>query len=160
MNKGKKKEMSEEFKGVEPMICDSKISVPYSWWAGETATKFLSSLRDNKKIMAISCSDCGKSFVPPKKICPTCFTENTEWKELSGKGTIQSFTVARRQLASIPKKVPVIYALIKLEDADTAMLHYIEGVEPEKVTIGMAVEAQFAEKRNGTIQDIACFRPV
>ncbi|PKL37224.1 MAG: DNA-binding protein [Spirochaetae bacterium HGW-Spirochaetae-1] len=152
--------LEQGFDGIEPMVYESKISVPYSWWAGETATHFLKSLRDDKKILALKCSKCGKTFVPPRKVCPTCFVKNTEWVELSGKGTLQSFTVARRQLAAIQKKVPVIYGLIKLDGADTAMLHYLEGIAPEKVKIGMRVEAQFASDRNGTIQDIEFFRPV
>ncbi len=160
MNQGNKNNINDEFAGVEPMVCESKISVPYSWWAGETATKFLTALRDDKKLLAVKCGTCGKSYVPPRKTCPTCFTDNTEWIELSGKGTVEAFTVARRQLASIPKKVPVTYALIKLEGSDTAMLHYIEGIDPDKVTVGMAVEVEYSENRNGTIQDIACFRPV
>jgi len=43
--------MSDQFKGIEPMVYNSKINVPYSWWAGDTASKFYITLRDEKKIM-------------------------------------------------------------------------------------------------------------
>ena len=38
--------MADVFKGIEPMVYKSRISVPYHWWAGETASRFLVALRD------------------------------------------------------------------------------------------------------------------
>ncbi len=69
--------MSDQFQGIEPMVYQSKINVPYSWWAGDTASKFYITLRDEKKIMGTKCAACNKVFLPPRKICPSCFTENT-----------------------------------------------------------------------------------
>ena len=43
--------------------------------------------------------------------------------------------------------------------ADTALLHYLDEVDPERVRIGMRVEARFAGERTGGIGDIAYFRP-
>ena len=154
--------MSDKFKGIEPMVYNSKINVPYSWWAGDTATKFFISLRDEKKIIAPRCTGCKKIFLPPRKVCPECFKENTEWVNVSDEGTVQSYTIARRHLESIPKnkKVPVIWGLIKLDGADTALLHYLDDVRPEDVKIGMRVKAVFADSRKGTIRDISHFQPV
>lgn len=154
--------MNDNFKGVEPMVHNSRINVPYSWWAGDTASKFFISLRDKQKIIAPRCAHCDKVFMPPRKACPSCFTENTEWVNLSGEGTLVSYSVARRQLESIPKdkKVPVIWGLVKLDGANSALLHYLDGVKPEDVTIGIRVKAVFAAERNGNIHDIAYFTPV
>lgn len=154
--------MSDPFKGIEPMVYRSKINIPYSWWAGETASKFFSTLRDEKKIIGTRCSACDKVFLPPRKVCPACFTENREWVSLSDEGTLLSFTVARRQFAAIPKerKIPVIWGLIKLDGADTAMLHHLDEVKPENVSIGMRVKAVFSEVRKGCIHDISHFKPV
>jgi hypothetical protein len=154
--------MSDPFKGIEPMVYQSKINVPYSWWAGDTASKFYITLRDEKKIMGTKCGTCNKVFLPPRKVCPSCFTENREWVTLSDEGTVLSFTVARRRFAAIPnnKKVPVIWGLIKLDGADTAMLHYLDEIKPENVTIGMRVKAVFSEVLQGTIRDISHFKPV
>jgi hypothetical protein len=155
-------EKTKIFEGIEPMIYNSMINVPYSWWAGDTASKFFISLRDDKKIIATRCGKCRKVFIPPRKVCPTCFKENTEWVDVSDEGTLVSYSVARRQLASIPKdkKVPVIWGLIKLDGADTAMLHYLGEVNPGEVVIGMRVKAVFTELRTGGIRDISHFKPV
>jgi uncharacterized OB-fold protein len=154
--------MADVFKGVEPIVYNSKISVPYSWWAGDTASRFFISLRDEQKIIAPRCGTCKKVFMPPRKTCPECFTENTEWIDVSSEGTVVSFSVARRPLEAIPadKKVPVIWGLIKLDGADTSLLHYLGDVKPEEVRIGMRVKAVFADSRTGTIRDISHFKPV
>ncbi|MBW6486237.1 MAG: Zn-ribbon domain-containing OB-fold protein [Syntrophobacterales bacterium] len=150
-----------QFPGIEPMVCHSKINIPYSWWAGNTASRFFTALRDEKSIMGTKCPACGRVFCPPRKVCPICFTENTQWVELACEGRVLSFTVARRQFAAIPKnrKAPVIWGLIKLDGADTALLHYIDEIEPEGVAIGMRVKAVFSEARTGGILDISHFRP-
>jgi uncharacterized OB-fold protein len=152
--------MSEPFANVEPMIYQSRISVPYSWWAGDTASRFFVSLRDERKILGTKCSGCSKVYLPPRKVCPTCFTENTDWVEVSDKGVLQSFTIARRQLAALGKSVPVIFGLIKLDGSDTSLLHYVDEVSEGEVKIGMRLEARFADERKGGILDIAHFHPV
>ncbi|MDT8273815.1 MAG: Zn-ribbon domain-containing OB-fold protein [Desulfomonilia bacterium] len=152
--------MSNIFENVEPMVHESRINVPYHWWAGDTASRFFVELRDKQKILGTRCSQCEKVFVPPRKTCPTCFTPNEEWKEVASKGTLISYTVVRRHLASLPKKPPIIYGLVKLDGADTALLHILEEINPEDVQIGMKVQAKFSSQRKGTMFDIEYFRPV
>ncbi len=154
--------MADQFKGIEPMVYDSKINVPYSWWAGDTATRFFVSLRDDRKIIAPKCGACGTVFLPPRKVCPACFTDNEEWVEISDEGTLVSYSIARRPFEAIPKekKLPVIWGMIKLDGADTALLHYLDEMKPEEAEIGMRVKAVFADSRTGSIHDISHFKPV
>ena len=152
--------MTDELAGVEPQVYKSAINVPYHWWAGETATTFFAAIRDERKIMGTRCSKCGKVFLPPRKTCIYCFTHNEEWVALSSEGELVSFTVARKQLAALPKEAPVVYGLIKLDGADTALLHMLDEVDPSNVRIGMRVAAKFADERTGSIRDIAYFKPV
>ncbi|TAL39668.1 MAG: Zn-ribbon domain-containing OB-fold protein [Spirochaetes bacterium] len=151
--------MADIFKGVEPLVVKSKISVPYHWWAGETASTFYVTLRDKQAIMGTRCAKCAKLFLPPRKTCPLCFGTEMEWKAVKTAGVVQAFTVVRRQLAAMSKKAPVIYALIKLEGADSGFLHVLDQVRPEDVKIGMRVEAKFAGNRTATIFDIEYFKP-
>lgn len=151
--------MEDIFKDVKPQVLESQINVPYSWWAGDTASRFFTSLRDAKKLLGTRCNQCGKVFVPPRKTCPLCFVEEMRWVELSGRGTLESYTIARRQLAALKKKAPVIFGLIRLDCADTAILHHIGEIDPGAVKIGLRVRAHFAAKRSGTIEDIDYFKP-
>lgn len=151
--------MTGIFADVEPMVFKSRINVPYSWWTGETAGAFFMSIRDEKKIMGRRCIKCNKIYVPPRKVCPVCFQDGMEWVEVSPEGVLESFTIVRRQLASLPRKVPVVFGLIRLDGADTSVLHYIEVADHRKIKIGMRLKAEFCDERNGTIHDISCFVP-
>lgn len=151
--------MTDIFDGVEPMVTKSRINVPYAWWSGETAGAFFMALRDEKKIMGRRCAKCTKTFVPPRKICPVCFDGDMEWVEVSAQGVLESFTIVRRQLASLTRKVPVIFGLVRLDGADTSVLHYVEAGDHHEIKIGMRLKAKFCEERNGSINDIACFVP-
>jgi uncharacterized OB-fold protein len=144
---------------VEPMVYRSGINVPYDWWAGETASRFFIALRDEQKILGTRCGSCRKVFVPPRKTCPQCFGEEMSWEEVGPEGEVLTFTVARRQLASLPRKVPVLFGLIRLDGADTGLLHLLGEVAPEGLRAGMRVRAVFSETRAGNIMDIAYFAP-
>jgi uncharacterized OB-fold protein len=151
--------MENELSRWEPLVHESQINVPYEWWAGETAGRFFKGIRDEQKIFGTECTQCNKVFVPPRKSCPECFAEKTTWVEVGPEGELVAFTVARRQLAALPKKAPVIFGLIRLDGADTALLHRVGEVKPGKVQIGMRLAAKFSDTRKGGILDIDYFRP-
>jgi len=152
--------MTDHLAGVEPAVHRSGIRVPYQWWAGETATRFLTAIRDEQKIMGTECSTCKRVFLPPRSTCPSCYTRNEKWLDLSTEGELVSFTVARKQFAALRKKAPIVFGLIKLDGADTALLHTLGEVDPSDVKIGMRVRAKFAAERTGGITDIEYFKPV
>jgi uncharacterized OB-fold protein len=48
---------------------------------------------------------------------------------------------------------------VKLDGADTALLHAVDAGSREHMRTGMRVRVKWAEERSGRIQDIACFVP-
>jgi uncharacterized OB-fold protein len=148
------------WRDVEPIAYEGRIKVPYSWQAGETASHFLVRLRDDQKIVGRKCPKCRKVLVPPRKNCPFCFVRTDEWVELSGEGEVESFTVVHRGTRIQPMKPPFAYAVIRLDGADTGMVHLLGEVEPGAVREGMRVRAVFAKERRGSPLDIAYFKPV
>jgi uncharacterized OB-fold protein len=50
--------------------------------------------------------------------------------------------------------------MIKLEGADTPMVHIVEGIKPEEVKIGLKVRPVFAKETTHTILDIDHFEPI
>lgn len=152
---------------VESLVHHSKIKVPYTWSVGETGSKFLRALRDDKKILANKCPDTGKVFCPPKLNSPTTLKPITEWLELKGTGVVQTFTRRHYKSLAVADGLPDIYALILLDGASQALPHFLGEVDFKNVKIGMRVEAVFhdvpgAEKggRAGHILDIKYFKPV
>lgn len=148
-----------------PEIPDTPVNVDVIAYSnfivstGATGTKFLTEIRDNKKIMGIKCPSCGKVYVPPRTHCPICFVRMSEWVELSGKGTLSSYTVVRYQEPYMPKEPPFAYGVIQMDGADTGMAHLLGEVDLDKIKIGIRLEPVFKEEREGSILDIDYFKP-
>ena len=144
----------------DAFVVEGKLALPYQYFAGAVGSKFLISLRDDRKILGQRCPTCEKVLIPPRQTCERCFADLTEsWVELGSEGVVTNFTVIRYEEPHQPLKPPYVLALIKLDGADTPMAHILGGIDPEKVQTGMRVKAVFAEKRIGSLMDIAYFQP-
>ncbi len=151
--------MSDWRNSVEPLVHHSKIKVPYTWSVGETGSRFLKALRDDKKILANKCPQTGQIFCPPKLNSPYSLKPITEWLELPGTGTVQTFTQRHYDSLAAAADAPRIYALILLDGATQALPHLLGEVSFDKVKTGMRVQPVFRENREGHILDIQYFKP-
>lgn len=143
------------------LIQKGRIKVPYTWAAGEVASKFLIGLRDERKIYGLRCSKCGTVFVPPKKLCTRCFIPMSEWKEVSDEGVLETFTIVHYGEPSIhPVKPPFAYGIIRLGGADTGLVHLIGEADLPSLKEGMKMKAVFREERRGSYLDIKYFKPI
>jgi uncharacterized OB-fold protein len=52
---------------------------------------------------------------------------------------------------------PFAYALIRLDGADTALLHVVDTDDETRLAAGARVTARFADDPQGGIRDLACF---
>lgn len=153
--------MSDWKDEVEEIVFEGKISVPYSWTVGSTLSRWYVQLRDDAEIWGNRCPSCERVFVPPKTKCIYCYKDMNDWVKLPGTGTVETYTVVHYEEPTIhPKKAPFVYGIIKMDGADTGITHLIDEVEPDKVKVGMRVEAVLAEEREGNIMDIKHFRPI
>ncbi len=152
--------MSDWRDTVELIVHQSKIKVPYSWSVGETGSRFLRALRDEKKILGNKCPNTGQVFCPPKLNSPYTLEPITEWVELPGTGTVQTFTRRHYSSRAAADGSPEIYALIKLDGATQLLPHFLGDVDFARVRRGLRVEAVFREQRVGHILDIQYFKPV
>jgi uncharacterized OB-fold protein len=85
----------------------------------------------------------------------------SEWVEVSNTGTLLTYTVTRYAVPSIqPQKPPFALGIIKLDGADTGMVHLLGEVELSAIRVGMRVKAVFEEVRQGSYLDIRYFKPL
>lgn len=144
----------------ELIIYRRAMRIPYRWAAGLTATRFYREIADSKKIFGTRCPKCARVLVPARKNCSRCFQDTEEWVEVGPAGVVTSFTVVHYEIAEIGAPPPYLFALIKLDGADTAFMHRLGGVEAGSVKTGMRVTAVFKEQPGGTILDIDHFKPL
>jgi uncharacterized OB-fold protein len=142
-------------------VVEGKLALPYTYFAGRVGSTFITTLRDQRKIMGVKCNACGKVFVPPRQTCERCMEDiRNNWVTLSDTGEVVNFTVVRYDDKHLPRKAPFVLAMIKLDGADTPMAHIVEGIDPENMTEGLKVKAVFADQTTNTILDIDHFEPV
>ena len=142
---------------VEALTLKGQIAVPYTWWVGETGSRFLIGLRDEEKILGNRCGRCNTVFVPPRKNCGRCFEEIMDWVELGAEGVVKTHTVVRYAGPMQPAEPPFAYALIRLDGADVDFLHIVRN-DLDRLKNGVRVKARFKEERSGHIMDIEDFQ--
>ena len=100
-------------------------------------------------------------LVPPKKSCNRCFALTEDWVEVGPQGDLGTYTVVRYAEPELqPYPAPYVLGIMKLDGADSGILHVVSEISPEEVHIGMRVEAVFSAEPQGSIMDIKYFRPV
>jgi len=152
--------MNQWLEGLEAIVEHQDLKVPYRYSMGATTSKFFIEIRDRKRILGIKCPKCKIVFVPPRSICGRCLSSLEEWVEVSDKGTLQTYTMVHYASPVQPACTPLIYGIIKLDGADTALGHMINEVSYENLRVGMRVQAVFKEERVGNMLDILYFKPI
>jgi hypothetical protein len=88
------------------------------------------------------CSSCRQYHFFPRAICPYCHSDAVTWAPSSGRGTIYSFTVARRPAGPAFKDdVPYAIALVQLNEGPRIMTRIM--ADADAVRIGLPVEVMF-----------------
>jgi uncharacterized OB-fold protein len=88
------------------------------------------------------CAQCGKPRFYPRLLCPSCHSEEHEWRPATGAGVIYSFSVVHRApLPEFQADVPYVVALIDLVDGVRMFANVL--AEPTSVRIGQRVKVTF-----------------
>ncbi|MBS3757399.1 MAG: Zn-ribbon domain-containing OB-fold protein [Desulfobacterales bacterium] len=153
--------MQKTVDSADAYVIDGKLALPYSYFAGRVGSTFITALRDSRQILGVRCEKCHKVFVPPRQTCEKCMADLREnWVTVENTGEVINFTVVRYSDRHLPREAPYILAMIKLDGADTPMVHILDEVKSEDVKAGMRVEAVYSENTTSTILDIDHFKPV
>jgi uncharacterized OB-fold protein len=89
------------------------------------------------------CQACETWIHYPRARCPHCLSDRLAWHDVSGHGTVLTFTVARQPTARpFADEVPQLLAVVELDEG-VRMTTTLVGVEPEAVGVGMAVVPVF-----------------
>ena len=136
-----------------PLSAPLTLSFDYTRSVGPTLSAFFTALR-NRRIVGVRGSD-GRVHVPVVEYDPITCEQLTEIVPVAGVGTVLSWTWQAEPLEGQPLDRPFVWALIKLDGADTAMLHAVDG----RVATGDRVHAHWVDEPVGAITDIACFVP-
>jgi uncharacterized protein len=134
------------------------LEYPFSRTVGPVQSAFLTGLREGV-VLGVRAVD-GRVLCPPVEYDPTTSEELTDLVELGETGTVATWSWEPEPRPNQPLDRPFAWALIRLDGADTGLLHAVDAGSPERMASGMPVRIRWNDQRVGSITDIACFEPV
>lgn len=141
---------------MEPTLsAPLEIGFDYTRSLGPVLSRFMTAL-SQRRILGSRGSD-GRVHAPPVEYDPLTYAPLTELVEVAAEGTVLTWSWMPDPMEGQPLPYPFAWALIRLDGADTPMLH---AVDARGVHTGMRVRARWSETPVGHIRDIVCFEPL
>jgi len=95
------------------------------------------------RLTAQCCGACGRFVFHPRSLCPYCHRSDLTWRDLSGSGTVYSYTITRRAPSpEFAALVPYVVALVDL-DEDLRLMTHVVGPDALRVRCGDRVRVRF-----------------
>jgi uncharacterized OB-fold protein len=134
------------------------LEYPYRRSVGPVLGRFFTELRDAKLVGVRT--QAGRVLVPPQEYDPeTGAATSADFVPVGPGGVVTTWSWVPRPRAKQPLDGPFAWALVKLDGADTALLHAVDAGDIAKMKTGMRVVPRWRAERVGHIADIECFEP-
>ena len=140
-----------------PLRAPLEIEFDYTRSLGPVLSQFMTALAD-RRILGARGAD-GRVHAPPFEYDPVSSDPPGELIEVGPEGTVVSWSWMPEPLEGQPLTEPFAWALIRLDGADTAMLHAVDAGSAAAMRTGLRVRPRWSANRVGSIRDIACFEP-
>ena len=132
-----------------------ELAYNYKRSSGPVMSKFFEALGQQKILGTISTA--GKVFSPAAEFDPETNEPLKEMVEVGPGGVVESFSWIENPQHHHLIKEPFAFALIKLDGADTSMLHMVTQCNETDLSIGSRVKANWSEIQEQRITDIKFF---
>ena len=142
---------------TEVLVAPNILEYPYKRSVGPVIGRFMTGLRDGR-IEGIRTTD-GRVMVPPLEYDPSTGEALSEFVEVGTAGVVTTWAWVSEPREKHPLDRPFAWALVRLDGADTALLHALDAGKESAMATGMRVRVRWADERKGHITDIACFEP-
>lgn len=94
------------------------------------------------KLLAGKCKKCGKVHLPPRPLCDQCFANRFEWKTVSQRGKLLTYTIIQVAPSQFQSMAPYAVGIVQLEEG-VQIPGMIRGVPFEQIKIGMELTLDF-----------------
>ena len=144
---------------TEVLSAPHVMEFTYTRSTGPMVGAFLTGLRD-RTVLGVADST-GRVVVPPPEYdaATAAVLPVDGLVPVGPEGTVATWSWNPVPRDGQPFDRPFAWVLVKLDGADTCLLHALDAPR-EAVATGMRVTVRWAETTSGSIHDIACFEPV
>ena len=134
------------------------VAYDYRRSVGPVLGRFFTDLRDRRITGNRTAS--GRVLCPPMEHDPeTGAAASPGFVEVGPGGVVTSWSWVASPRAKHPLARPFAWALIRLDGADTALLHAVDAGSESRVRTGLRVLPRWRAETRGEIADIECFVP-
>lgn len=133
------------------------LEYTYTRSVGPVVGKFFGGLEE-RKFFGIR-TKAGKVLVPPTEYDPDTGDALSEFVEVGQAGVVTTWAWVSVPRLKHPLDRPFAWALIRLDGADTAMLHTVDAGDESRMSTGMRVQVRWRDETVGDLLDIVCFEP-
>ena len=98
---------------------------------------------NERKVQIQRCEGCDTWVFYPRTRCPSCLSDQLIWREVSGRGVLYTYTLARQPTAPhFADETPQQLAVVELDEG-VRMTSTLVNVEPSDIVIGMRLRPYF-----------------
>jgi hypothetical protein len=97
--------------------------------------EYFEALKDNR-LLGLKCNQCGFITTPPRLTCRSCGGTENQIVELTGKGTIVTFTSIHVGVESRRGKTPYLVVMVETDEGPWIMGD-LDGVDPNNATLDL-----------------------
>lgn len=135
----------------------SKITFPYKRSLGPVLGAFMTALTEQR---LIGIRDGDHVMCPPLEWSPRTGAELAhEFVDVGPAGTVETWAWVSQPTEQHPLDKPFAFATIRLDGADTALVHVVDAPNADAMSVGMRVAPRWRAERAGHITDIEAFVP-
>lgn len=108
--------------------------------ANDLTRPFFEAAREHRLVVQ-RCEECGAHRHPPRPLCPHCGSFVARWDEVSGQGTLFTWSVVHQPFhPALRPVVPFVVAVVELAGTGgTRMATNLVEASPDDLVIGLAV---------------------
>jgi uncharacterized OB-fold protein len=142
----------------ETSIPTTTVEMPYVRTLGPVMSRFFTGLRDGE--IWANKTRSGTVQCPPFEYDPSSGAEaSDDWVQLAGTGAVTTWAWIEEPLRNHLLQEPFAFCMIRLDGADTDLLHAVRVGSKDQMSTGMRVSVRWRDDRVGSINDIECFEP-
>ena len=108
--------------------------VPYT-----KVSEFARHLKDGR-LMGSRCKSCNEASFPPRADCAACTGGEFEFFEVSGKGTLHTFSRISAAPTGFEEEVPYTVGVVDLEEGGRLLAWIGETIADDEIEIGMDLQ--------------------
>ena len=90
------------------------------------------------------CNDCQRYYFYPRPLCRWCLSANTEWRRVSGRGTLHTHVINYRPARGFEDETPYVIAIVQLDEGARMMTNLVD------VQVDLSVVPSGLRRRDGS----------